>query len=49
MKKIKDYSDSDFRWLSEATGLVVTLIFCSIYFSFWWDILDVFKERRKQK
>jgi hypothetical protein len=49
MKKTKDYSDSDFRWLSEATGLVVTLIFVAFIFSLWWDILEVLKERRKQK
>ncbi len=49
MKKIKESSDSDFRWLSEATGLVVTLIFVAFIFSLWWDILEVFKERRKQK
>lgn len=49
MKKIKEYSDSDFRWLSEATGLVVTLVFVALIFSLWWDILEVFKERRKQK
>ena len=48
MKKIKEYSDSDFRWLSEATGLVVTLIFVALIFSLWWDILEVFKERRRR-
>lgn len=49
MKKIKDYSNSDFRWLSEATSLVVTLVFVAFAFSLWCDILDVFKERRIQK
>ena len=49
MIKRKDFSASDFRGLSEATSLVVTLVFVALVFSLWSDILDVFKKRRIQK